>query len=118
MDKVHGGMGMGSPTIAAKIKATMIRNHGVEYAWQIPDVQDKIQKSCKMFKDYTMPSGRVVRIQGYEHYGIDELLKMCRQKTNYTNIRTPLGSYTMNSKSSPAFMQASCFNRFSLCHLP
>lgn len=70
----YSGTGNGSPIIAEKIRQTMLKKYGVEYAWQIPEVQDKIQKARKMFKDYTMPSGKIVRIQGYEHYGIDELL--------------------------------------------
>lgn len=73
-DKKYGGQGSGSPLIAAKIKATMNEKYGVDYAWQIPEVQDKIQESRFMFKDYIFPSGRTERVQGYEPRAIDLLL--------------------------------------------
>ena len=52
----------------------MQERYGVDYAWQIPEVQDKIQESRFMFKDYVFPSGRIERVQGFEPRAIDLLL--------------------------------------------
>ncbi len=73
-DKLYGGQGSASQIIAEKIKATTLKNHGVEYSWQIPGVQDKIQEARLMFKDYVFPSGRIERVQGYEPRALDMLL--------------------------------------------
>lgn len=40
-----------------------------------PDYIEKISKSALTFKDYVFPSGKVVRVQGYEDRTLDYLLK-------------------------------------------
>ena len=35
----------------------------------------KAMKSPYYYKDYTFPSGKIIRIQGYEHFALDELIK-------------------------------------------
>lgn len=74
MDR-HGGSGLGSPTLSKKIRASNMAKYGVEFPWQRADVFDKIIKKRLKHKDYTMPSGKIVRIQGYEDFALDELLK-------------------------------------------
>ena len=58
-----------------KRKATCLEKYGVEYAAQSPIVQAKIEKSALTFKPYTLPSGIIVNIQGYENLALDLLLK-------------------------------------------
>jgi hypothetical protein len=36
---------------------------------------EKITKHMYKSKEYTFPSGNIIRIQGYEHYAINELLQ-------------------------------------------
>ena len=36
---------------------------------------EKTMKSAYKLKDYTLPSGNIIKIQGYEHYALDELIK-------------------------------------------
>lgn len=50
------------------IKKTMLRKYNVENANDFPSFWSK-------YKNYTMPSGKIVRIQGYENFGLDFLLK-------------------------------------------
>jgi DNA repair protein RadC len=38
------------------------------------DYLENMLKKSHKFKDYTYPSGRVDKIQGYEHYALDELI--------------------------------------------
>lgn len=57
-----------------KKEETSLKNYGVSYPSQSPIIREKIEKSRKLWKDYTMPSGKIVRVQGYEKMGIDDLL--------------------------------------------
>ena len=43
--------------------------------WKNPDYAKKQLNSCFSYKDYLMPSGRIVKLQGYEPQVLDELLK-------------------------------------------
>lgn len=58
-----------------KVEETCLKHFGVRYSVQSPIVQEKMEKSGKHWKDYTMPSGKVIRIQGYENMGIDDLIR-------------------------------------------
>lgn len=57
-----------------KIETSLIR-YGTEYPAQSEIIQEKIQKHAFRRKDYTTPSGDVRRVQGYEPYALDILLK-------------------------------------------
>jgi hypothetical protein len=63
-----------------KRKATMLKNLGVEYALQSPDIQEKMQKSSYTYKDYITPSGKTVRIQGFENKALDELFLVYKEE--------------------------------------
>lgn len=41
---------------------------------QNKEIQEKNQKNAKKYKEYIMPSGKIVKIQGYESFALDELL--------------------------------------------
>lgn len=60
--------------ISNKKKTTCIKNHGVEHPMQSLEIQEKMQKSCYLYKDYKMPSGNIRHVQGYENRALDELL--------------------------------------------
>lgn len=62
--------------IKEKIKQTNIEKYGVENPMQCKEIQEKSSKNSKKFKDYKMPSGEVRRVQGYEPFALDELLKI------------------------------------------
>ena len=61
--------------IKEKIKQTNLAKYGVEYVSQDPTIMEKITKHMYKSKEYTFPSGNIIRIQGYEHYAINELLQ-------------------------------------------
>jgi len=44
------------------------------------EVFEKQQKNSYYYKDYTLPSGKIVRIQGYEDKALDELLLIYREE--------------------------------------
>ena len=78
-----------SEIIKNKVKQTNIKKYGVEYPSQNIDVQEKIQKTSKTYKLYTMPSGKVVKIQGYEPFALNELITLYHEdfiKTNKKDV--------------------------------
>ena len=98
-------------SVREKIKATNMKNLGVEYASQDPCVREIIKatnmvrfgvenpmqnaevserSSHNAYKayDYTYPSGRIDRIQGYEKFGIDDLLKQGINEDDIVTKRT------------------------------
>ena len=54
---------------------TCLKNYGVEHPLQNPEIIDKACKSLYKSKDYILPSGRTIKIQGYEHYALDEIIQ-------------------------------------------
>jgi hypothetical protein len=84
--------------IRNKIKETTLKKYGVEYYSQTTDCKNKIKEKCLIkfgyehhlqnpeimekamtssykSKNYIFPSGRIDKIQGFENYGLDFLLK-------------------------------------------
>jgi hypothetical protein len=60
--------------IQDKITKTNIEKYGVEHLMKNPEYLDNILKKSYKFKDYKLPSGNIIQIQGYEHYALDELI--------------------------------------------
>jgi hypothetical protein len=62
---------------------TSLKKYGVEYPVQCPEVLNNIIKNTFKTKPYTFPSGKVVFIQGYENFALDELInKDCINENN------------------------------------
>lgn len=61
-----------------KIK-TNIEKYGVLNVAQDSVIYDKIMKSTYKSKDYFLPSNKIVKVQGYEPFAIDYLLKECAE---------------------------------------
>lgn len=57
-----------------KSKKTFLKKYGVEYALQNKDIMNKVIKNSYKLKEYIMPSGKVVKCQGYEPYALKELI--------------------------------------------
>jgi hypothetical protein len=47
---------------------------------QLPENAENVSKSCYLIKDYILPSGNVIKYQGYEHFALDELLKTINEE--------------------------------------
>lgn len=62
-----------SDEIKLKKEKTCLENFGVNFPVHDSDIFEKQQKH--RWKDYTMPSGKIVKIQGYEHFALDILLE-------------------------------------------
>jgi hypothetical protein len=71
--------------IYKKHKSTIFKKYGVENISQIPEVHDKKVKTGYRSKDYVLPSGKTVKIQGYENFLLDELLKEFNEEEIFTD---------------------------------
>ena len=72
--------------IKEKIKKVCLEKYGVEYATQNSEISEKASKNSYSSKNYTFPTGKTIKVQGYEPYGLDELIKI--EKTNEDDIIT------------------------------
>lgn len=72
----YGGYPTESVEVREKAKATNIERYGVSYPSQNIEIMNKIQNNTTKYKKYTMPSGTIINVQGYEPYALDILLKL------------------------------------------
>jgi len=87
-------------TVKAKKIANNILKYGVEHPSQSSQIMEKIQKSAKKYKAYTMPSGEIRQVQGYEPFALDEIVKIYPEdqiKTERADV--PRIKYEANSKT-------------------
>ena len=78
---------MQSEEIKEKIKATCLEKYGVEYAMQNAEVMEKSSKNAYKSKEYIYPSGAIIKIQGYEHFALDELLQTLTEHDIVTGVK-------------------------------
>lgn len=64
-----------SKEVQEKSKQTSIKKYGTEYPMQNPIVSEKSSKNAYMAYDYKLPSGKILRLQGYENHGLELLLE-------------------------------------------
>lgn len=65
---------------------TCLEKYGVENSSQDIAIYDKTMRRLYRTKDYTFPSGKLVRVQGYEPFAIDYLLQFYNESA--INIET------------------------------
>ena len=58
-----------------KRKEVMIEKYGVEYSLQNEKIFNQVQNKRFIFKIYILPSGKEVRVQGYENIYLNEYFK-------------------------------------------
>jgi hypothetical protein len=55
-------------------KETMLEKYGVEHSMHVPEIAEKAFLNSHKWKIYTLPSGKEIKVQGYENFALDELL--------------------------------------------
>lgn len=83
----------GQKSVQEKIKKTFNEKYG-GHPMQCDDVFEKNLKSRVSFKEYETVSGRIIKLQGYENYGFEFLLKKYDENdilTDVKNINRELG---------------------------
>ena len=63
-----------------QINKTNQKLYGVDFPLQSPIILEKTMNGGYRWKDYILPSGRIVKIQGYENYALDMLLDFYNEK--------------------------------------
>lgn len=71
----YGGHPKRTKEVQDKWKETCLEKYG-GHPNQNKDVQIKSEATSYHYKDYTMPSGSIVKYQGYENLALDELVKL------------------------------------------
>jgi len=69
-----------------KGRQTNLRKYGAIHHLQNAEYAEKHMKASYKIKQYTMPSGKVINYQGYENFGLDELL--LNEKIDENDITT------------------------------
>ena len=70
--------------VKEKSKQTCLKNYGVEHPSQNAFYAEEHCKTCYNKKDYILPSGNKILIQGFENFALDFLIK--EQKFDESNI--------------------------------
>jgi hypothetical protein len=87
-----------------KIKATCLARYGVEHPAQCQEIMEKTQKNAKKYKEYKMPSGTIRKVQGYEPFALNELLKIYQEDDIITDRKNiPRITYIINDKKKYYF---------------
>lgn len=99
----YGGYPMQNDTIKKKVKETCLEKYGCHPA-QTPEVMEKVMKASKSYKKYTMPSGEIRNVQGYEPFALNILLKEYNEEQIKTERKDmPIIEYTINEKNKRYF---------------
>lgn len=64
-----------SKIVREKSISTSIKKYAVKHPMQNAEIAEKASKSSYKLKDYTFPSGKVIKCQGYEPFALDILIK-------------------------------------------
>jgi len=74
--------------INEKIRKTCQKKYGVDSPMQVPEIFEKQQKSIYKYKDYILPSGKIIKVQGYEPKALDILFKQgYKEKDIETSVK-------------------------------
>lgn len=60
--------------IRKKIEETNMKRYGVKHNMQHPELAQKNLESSFKLKEYSLPSGKVLKLQGFEHFCLNDLL--------------------------------------------
>ena len=94
----YGGHPLHTLQVREKINQTNMKIYG-GHPMQNQEVMENLQKKLKKYKEYTLPSGNVCNVQGYEPYALNILFKTYKEdeiKTNRKDI--PKIQYEYNGK--------------------
>ena len=84
-----------SDIIKERMRATNLARYGVEYYAQCSEFSDKMYNNSN--KPYNLPSGKIIQIQGYENYAIDELLSTGYLESELLLVHRPAVKYFWSS---------------------
>lgn len=59
---------------------TTLTNYGVEHPSQCPEIANKMTETSNRFKEVETPSGKIIKLEGYEGYAYNMLLKTYKEE--------------------------------------
>jgi len=68
--------------IKLKVQETNLVNWGVKNPTQNAELAEKAANNSYQIKYYTIPSGNIIKYQGYENFALDELVNICKLNEN------------------------------------
>ena len=91
-------------TVQDKFKQTNRERYQVDYPAQNQEVAERTQKNAKKYKEYTMPSGTIRKVQGYEPFALRDLLEIYSEDQIKTDRKdVPHVQYTVEGKKRVHF---------------
>jgi hypothetical protein len=89
-----------------KMKKGMLEKYGEDHNMKILSIHEKTMKSMKRYYSYILPSGKIIKLQGYEKFGVEYLLNFFDEsdiETDQKEINKILGQikYGMDKKYYP-----------------
>jgi len=66
--------------IKLKKENTLLERYGVTNPTLNPEIAEKVSNNSYQTKFYTLPSGKIIKCQGYEPFALDELLKIVNEE--------------------------------------
>jgi hypothetical protein len=55
-------------------KENSLKKYGVEYPSQHEEISEKIMKNNFKLKEFILPSGEIIKVQGYEHFALNDII--------------------------------------------
>jgi hypothetical protein len=90
--------------IREKIRQTCLKKYNTNCPAQCQEVQERLQKNAKKYKEYKMPSGEIRKVQGYEPFALDEVVKIYEESDIITDRKCiPRISYKIEDKQKYYF---------------
>ena len=79
-----------------KIKETCDSKYGVSHPFQVAEIAEKASKNAYKSYDYVLPSGKIVKLQGYEKFAMDILFSQGFAEDDIVTKRTEVPKITYN----------------------
>ena len=76
------------PGVREKMEATNIKRYGAKHHMQNSEVSEKASHNAYKAYDYMFPSGKTIRLQGYEKFAVDDLLSQNISEDDIITKRT------------------------------
>ncbi len=67
---------LNNPDVRKKAQQTLLNNFGYINVMQNPTIAEKANKNKFKSKDYTLPSGNIIKIQGFEHFALNDIINI------------------------------------------
>ena len=76
---------MQSKTVQETARLNNQKKYCEDHPMHVAEIADRCSKNARSHKDYIMPSGKIIRIQGYENSALDELTKLYMEDDIFTS---------------------------------